>query len=70
MIDKLTTFVVLNIGIVTFVIDNHMDVIQVHIRKNTIDDVLLDGRLLVNIIIKQLRIRLGLPKPKPTPYNM
>ncbi len=33
-------------------IDNHMAVIQVHIRKNTIEDVLLDGGFKINIITK------------------
>jgi hypothetical protein len=37
---------------------------------NTIDDVLLDGGSRENIITKQLRARLGLPKPKPTPYKL
>jgi len=31
---------------------------------------LLDGESGVNIIIEQLRLRLGLPKPKLTPYNL
>ncbi len=47
-----------------------MAIIQVHIGKNIIEDILLDGVFGVNIIIKQLRIRLGLPKPKPTSYNL
>jgi hypothetical protein len=47
-----------------------MVVIQIQIDKNMIDDVLLDGRSKVNITIKWLRIRLGLPKPKPTLYNL
>jgi len=47
-----------------------MVIIQVHIKKNTIEDVLLDGGFGVNIITKQLKLRLGLPKPKPAPYNM
>jgi len=51
-------------------IDNHMIVIQVQIGKNTIEDVLLDGGSGVNIITKHLRLRLGLVKPKPTPYNL
>jgi hypothetical protein len=33
-------------------------------------DVLLDGGSGVNIIIKQLRLRLGLPKLKLAPYNL
>jgi hypothetical protein len=32
--------------------------------------VLLDGSSKINIIIKQLRLRFGLSKPKPTPYNL
>ncbi len=52
------------------VIDNHMVIIQVQIGKNTIEDVLLDVGSKINIITKQLKLRLGLPKPKPTPYNL
>ncbi len=33
-------------------IDNHIAVIQVHIGKNTIEDVLLDGGFGINIITK------------------
>jgi len=47
-----------------------MAIIQVQIRKNTIEDVLLDGEFGVNIIIEQLKLRLGLPKPKLAPYNL
>jgi hypothetical protein len=47
-----------------------MVIIQVQIGKNTIEDVLLDGGPGVNIITKQLRLRLGLPKPKLAPYNL
>jgi hypothetical protein len=32
--------------------------------------VLLDASSRINIIIKQLRLRLGLSKLKPTPYNL
>jgi hypothetical protein len=46
-----------------------MVIIQVHIGKNTIKDVLLDGGFGINIITEQLRLRLG-PKPKPIPYNL
>jgi hypothetical protein len=47
-----------------------MAIIQVQIGKNIIKDVLLDGGSRVNIIIEQLRLKLGLPKPKPTPYHL
>jgi hypothetical protein len=47
-----------------------MVVIQVQIGKNTIKDMLLDGGSTVNIITKQLKLRLGFPKLKPTPYNL
>jgi hypothetical protein len=44
-----------------------MATIQIQIGKNKIKDVLLDGGSRINIIIKQLRLKLGLPKPKPAP---
>jgi hypothetical protein len=47
-----------------------MAVIQIQIGKNTIEDVLSDGGFKVNIIIEQLRLRLGLPYPKLAPYNL
>jgi hypothetical protein len=47
-----------------------MAIIQVQIGKNTIEYVLLDGGSRINFIIEQLKLRLGLPKPKPTPYNL
>jgi len=34
------------------------------------DDMLIDGGSKVNIIIVNLRVQLGLPKPNPTPYNL
>jgi hypothetical protein len=34
------------------------------------EDVLLDGGSKINIIIEQLKLRLGLPKPKPIPCNL
>jgi hypothetical protein len=58
------------VRIIAIAINNHMVVIQVQIKKNTIKDVLLDGGFGSNIITKQLRLRLGLPKPKPAPYNL
>jgi hypothetical protein len=48
-------------------VDNHMTIIQVQIGKNIIEDVLADGG---SGIIKQLRLSLGLPKLKLTPYNL
>jgi hypothetical protein len=39
------------------------------IGKNIID-VFFDGGLRINIIIEQLKTRLGLLKLKPTPYNL
>jgi hypothetical protein len=47
-----------------------MVIIQVQIGKNTIEDVLLSGGSRINIITKQLILRLGLPKPKLVPYNL
>jgi hypothetical protein len=47
-----------------------MAVIQVQINKNTIDDVLLNGGYGGNIIIKKLKAKLRLCKPKSTFYNL
>jgi len=47
-----------------------MTIIQVQIGKNVIKDVLLEGGSGINIIIDNLRLRLGFPKPKPAPYNL
>ncbi len=51
-------------------IDHQMVVIHVQVRKNFIENVLLDGDSRVTIIMKKLRVQLGLSKPKPTPYNL
>jgi len=45
-------------------------IIQVQVGKNIIEDVLIDGsRASVNIIIKNLKTKLGLPKPRSAPYH-
>jgi hypothetical protein len=54
----------------TIEVDNQMVVIQVQVGKNTIEDVLLDGGANVNIIIKNLKTKLGLPKPRPSLYHL
>ncbi len=38
--------------------------------KNIIEDVLIDGGASVNTIIENLKTKLGLLKPKPTPYHL
>ncbi len=50
-------------------IDLHMVVISMHVRKNIVEDVLLDGGLGVNIITKDLKKKLGLPILKLAPYT-
>ncbi len=47
-----------------------MAIIQIQIGKNKIEDVLLDGGFGTNVIIEQLRLRLGLPKLKLAPYDL
>jgi hypothetical protein len=46
-----------------------MVVIQVQVGKNIVEAVLINGRAVMNIIIKNLITKLGLPKPKPSPYH-
>jgi hypothetical protein len=45
-----------------------MAIIQVQVRKNIVEDVLIDGGASMNIITKNLIAKLGLPKPIPAPY--
>jgi hypothetical protein len=47
-----------------------MAIIQVQVKKNIIEDVLLDGGASVNILIKNLITKLKLPKPRPIPYHL
>ncbi len=51
-------------------VDHQTTIIQVRVGKNFIDDVLIDGCFGINIIIKNLRVQLGLSKPNPTPYSL
>ena len=54
----------------TEAIDKHMPVISISIGKNIVDDVLLDRGSGVNVITKEERCKLGLPKPSPAPFNL
>ncbi len=74
-LNKITTkkqvnYSIPKVGTTVLTIDNHMVVIRIQIGKITIEDVLLDGGFGINIIIEQLRLRLGLPKLKLAPYNL
>jgi hypothetical protein len=40
--------------------DPHMVVIPIYVGKNLVEDVLLDGRSIINIIIDSFKKRLGL----------
>ncbi len=53
--------------IITFIeMDKQMAIIQIQVGKNIVEDVLLDGRASVNIIIENLITKIGLPKLRPT----
>jgi hypothetical protein len=51
-------------------VDNQMAIIQVLIMKNIVEDILKDGGVNVNIIIKNFIKKLGLPKPRLAPYHL
>jgi hypothetical protein len=53
------------LDIIAIKVDNQMVVIQL-----LVEDVLIDGRTSVNIITKNLKKKLGLPKPRPIPYHL
>jgi hypothetical protein len=57
-----------DVGLV--VIDSQMAIILVHVGKNIVEDVLLNGGLGVNIITEDLRETLGLPISKLAPYTL
>ncbi len=46
-----------------------MAIIQVQVGKKYVEDVMLNERASVIIITKNLKIKLGLPKPKLAPYH-
>jgi hypothetical protein len=47
-----------------------MVVIQIQVGKNNVEDVLLNGGTSVNIITKNFKTKLGLPKPRLVPYQL
>jgi hypothetical protein len=47
-----------------------MAVIPIHVGKNLVEDVLLDGGSSVNIITEDLKENLGLPIPNLAPYTI
>jgi hypothetical protein len=51
-------------------IDPHMVIIQVHVGRNLVDDVLLNEGFGANIITEDLKKRLGLPSAKLAPYML
>ncbi len=54
----------------TVAIDHQIGVIQVQVGKKIIDDVLMNGGFVVNIITDNLGVQLGLPKPNSVFYNL
>jgi hypothetical protein len=46
-----------------------MVIIQVQVGKNIVEVVLIDGGASVNIIMENLKTKLGLPKPRLSPYH-
>jgi hypothetical protein len=58
------------INTTTIEVDNQLVVIKVQVGKNIVENVLLDRRASVNIIIKNFRTKLNLPKPRPTPCHL
>lgn len=57
-----------DVSIDAMAVDCNLHILSVQIGMGTLDDVLLDGGLGVNIITKDVRVQLGLRTPKPPPY--
>jgi hypothetical protein len=47
-----------------------MAIIHIQVGKNIVDNVFIDGGVNVNIIIENLIIKFGLPKPRIAPYHL
>jgi len=54
----------------TIEVDNQMAIIQIQVKKNFVEDILLGGGVSVNIIIEYLITKLDLPKPILAPYHL
>jgi hypothetical protein len=54
----------------TIEVNNQMEIIQVQVGKNIVEDVSTNGKAIVNIITKNLKTKLGLSKPRRTPYHL
>jgi hypothetical protein len=54
--------------VASIAIDLHLAIIQIHVGRNVVDDMLLDRGSRTNIIDKDLRKQFGLPSTKPTLY--
>jgi hypothetical protein len=57
------------VDITTMKVNNQMAIIQVQVGKNPIEDILLNGGASVNIIIKNLRIKVDQTKTNPIPLQ-
>jgi len=51
-------------------IDFHMAMIHVQVDNNIVEDIILDGRSSVNIVMEELQKWLGFFSPKPTLYTL
>jgi hypothetical protein len=47
-----------------------MAIIPIHVRKNLVEDMLLDGGSGINIIIEDIWKKLGLSTPRLAPYTL
>jgi hypothetical protein len=54
----------------TTIVDHQMAVIVVHVGKNMVDNILLDGGSGINAIIDGLRWKLRLSPPQLVPFNL
>jgi hypothetical protein len=59
----------LKIDITIVEVNNQMAIIRIQVGKNIVEDVLLHGGVNVNIVIENLKTKLGLPKPKLVTYH-
>jgi hypothetical protein len=51
-------------------IDFHMAMIHVQVDNNIVEDIILDGRSSMNVVMEELQKWLGFFSPKPTLYTL
>lgn len=59
-----------DVGLNAVAVDQNLPIFSVQIGTRTLDNILLDGGLGINVITEEVRAQSGLPKPQVAPYRL